>query len=348
MISFEDLIQTVRSGKWIQFYSGSICYKFLASEKFVGNLNLFDSKSNEPVHLVLTKNRLSALDSTDSFSEDAQFILTDSRADFVQFLINPLSKSFDNADIPHSLKPLSPHLKVILKLIKSSKLLPSYLFCKTEFNAELPLIDIDKLNVQMSFSNIVLERVSEVRVPITQTNDALFIAFRPNDGGQEHIAIIIGDPSLVEIPLVRVHSECFTGDLFSSLRCDCGSQLKGAIEMMCNHHNGILIYLAQEGRGIGLVNKLRSYQLQDQGIDTVDANLALGFDVDERDYFVAAQILESLNINAIRLLTNNPEKVRALEDLGVKVIERVSHIFPSNPFNQMYMNTKKIKSGHFV
>ncbi len=349
MMSFEDLIQTVRSGEWIQFYSDNICYKFLASEKFIGKLNLLDLKSKtKPLSLVLTRNRLSALDHLGSFGEDAQFSIVDLSPDYLQFLIDPLSNSFDIAEFPLSLKPLNPDLKLILRLIKSSKLLPTYLFCETEFNPNMPLIDVDTLNKQLNFTNLILERVSEVRVPISQTDNALFIAFRPSGGGQEHIAIIIGDSLLSHTPLVRVHSECFTGDLFSSLRCDCGSQLKGAIEMMCKNQNGILIYLAQEGRGIGLVNKLRSYQLQDQGVDTIDANLALGFEADERNYFVASQILKSLKVNAIKLLTNNPEKVKALEDLGVEVIERVAHVFPSNPFNQKYMNTKKTKSGHFV
>jgi GTP cyclohydrolase II len=146
--------------------------------------------------------------------------------------------------------------------------------------------------------------------------------------------------------LARSHSECFTGDLLGSLRCDCGDQLRGAIAAIAAAGGGVLVYLAQEGRGIGLVNKLRAYRLQDAGLDTVDANLQLGFDADERVYQPAAEILRQLGFDAVRLLTNNPEKVKALAAAGITVAERVPHAFPANDHNRAYLDTKAVKSGH--
>jgi len=146
--------------------------------------------------------------------------------------------------------------------------------------------------------------------------------------------------------LVRLHSECFTGDLLGSLKCDCGDQLRGALALMAKEGAGILLYLAQEGRGIGLLNKLRAYALQDQGYDTMDANERLGFEVDERLFLVAAQMLKMLGVTSVRLLTNNPLKVESLAALGVPVVERVAHSFPSNPHNERYLAVKAEKGGH--
>jgi GTP cyclohydrolase II len=147
-------------------------------------------------------------------------------------------------------------------------------------------------------------------------------------------------------PLVRLHSECLTGDVFGSLKCDCGPQLKEALTLIGDAGSGVLLYLRQEGRGIGLANKLRAYALQDRGLDTVDANLRLGFADDERDYAHAAAILQALGIDEVRLLTNNPNKVAALEAEGIKVAERVAHHMSANPHNADYLAVKRSKSGH--
>jgi len=202
-----------------------------------------------------------------------------------------------------------------------------------------------------------LRAISEATVPLLGAEDTRIIAFRPSDGGLEHLAIIIGDPKPVgalkkgggkdsEAVLTRIHSECFTGDLLGSLRCDCGDQLRGAIREISKAGGGVLLYLAQEGRGIGLVNKLRAYELQDQGYDTMEANEQLGFDADERVYLPAAQMLHHLGFSRVRLLTNNPEKVEALSSCGVDVIERVPHTFPSNAHNEIYLRTKAGRGGH--
>ncbi|WP_374655210.1 GTP cyclohydrolase II [Dongia sp.] len=196
-----------------------------------------------------------------------------------------------------------------------------------------------------------LRRVSSARVPLEGAEEAEIIAFRPHDGGKEHLAIIIGKLDTAKPVLTRLHSECFTGDLLGSLRCDCGEQLRGAIAAIANSApdgtgNGVLLYLAQEGRGIGLVNKLRAYRLQDAGADTLDANLQLGFGADERLYQPAAEMLRQLGVGAVRLLTNNPEKVTGLAQCGINVTERVPHVFPSNDHNERYLSTKAIRFGH--
>jgi GTP cyclohydrolase II len=193
-----------------------------------------------------------------------------------------------------------------------------------------------------------LTRVAEARVPLAEAENARLIAFRPGDGGIEHLAIVIGMPDPSVPVLVRLHSECFTGDLLASLRCDCGDQLRGAIVEIARAGGGVLLYLAQEGRGIGLVNKLRAYQLQDAGFDTIDANEQLGFDADERVYLPAAEMLRQMGFGTIRLLTNNPEKVAALERYGIRVAERVPHVFPSNGHNERYLRTKATRSGHLL
>jgi GTP cyclohydrolase II len=196
-----------------------------------------------------------------------------------------------------------------------------------------------------------LRRVGSARVPLHGAENTEIIAFRPADGGKEHLAIVIGNPKPTQPVLIRLHSECFTGDLLGSLRCDCGDQLRGAIETIAQSGpertgSGIVLYLAQEGRGIGLINKLRAYNLQDQGADTLEANLQLGFGADERVYQPAAEMLRQLGFTAVRLLTNNPEKMSGLEQCGIRVVERVPHIFPSNEHNTHYLVTKARRFGH--
>jgi len=193
-----------------------------------------------------------------------------------------------------------------------------------------------------------LKVVTRARVPLEGAEKTELVAFRAEDGGPEHYAIVINAPSTSEPVLMRMHSECFTGDLLHSLKCDCGDQLRGAIELIAKSGGGMVLYLAQEGRGIGLINKLRAYRLQDQGFDTVQANERLGFAPDERLYGIAAKMLSLLGYKSVRLLTNNPEKVEQLTKEGVKVVERVQHAFPENEHNRGYLETKAKKAGHFL
>lgn len=194
-----------------------------------------------------------------------------------------------------------------------------------------------------------LTRVAEVAVPLEDAPDARLVAFRALDQGIEHMAILIGDPAASAVPpLVRVHSECFTGDLLGSLRCDCGPQLRGAIKRIAAEGAGAVLYLAQEGRGIGLINKLRAYTLQDRGLDTVDANRALGWQADERNFHIAAAMLRALGLPRIRLLTNNPEKMAGLLACGIDISERVPHVFTPNGVNDAYLDTKARRFGHWL
>jgi len=187
--------------------------------------------------------------------------------------------------------------------------------------------------------------VSRAKLPNRWSEQAEVVAFRAESDGAEHVALLLGQPS-GGLPLVRLHSECLTGDVFGSLKCDCGPQLDDALAAIAASGWGILLYLRQEGRGIGLVNKLRAYALQDQGFDTVDANLRIGFGDDERDYSVAARMLETLAQERVRLLTNNPRKVAGLEAEGIEVAERVPLQAGANPHNRAYLATKRLRSGH--
>ena len=198
-----------------------------------------------------------------------------------------------------------------------------------------------------------LQLLTRARVPLKGAEEAELVAFRPKDGGQEHYAVIIGDKRADSLAppgpvLARIHSECFTGDFLGSLKCDCGDQLRGAVKAIAAAGGGVLLYLAQEGRGIGLMNKLRAYRLQDEGFDTMEANRRLGFAADERLYDVGARMLTLLGYGKVRLMTNNPEKMRALERAGIEVTERVPHRFPDNIHNRDYLRVKTEKGGHLL
>ncbi|MFV2063395.1 MAG: GTP cyclohydrolase II [Chloroflexota bacterium] len=174
------------------------------------------------------------------------------------------------------------------------------------------------------------------------------VGFWNDSDGKDHVAIVKGDPFGKEDVPVRLHSECLTGDALGSLRCDCRDQLTSSLEAIGKEETGMVLYLRQEGRGIGLLNKLRAYGLQDEGLDTVDANVALGFRDDERDYSVAAHMLGLLQVKSIRLMTNNPRKIDGLRELGVKVTGRIPLVIPANEYNSSYLETKALRSGHLI
>lgn len=195
--------------------------------------------------------------------------------------------------------------------------------------------------------HLCVRLVGVAKLP-TRFGDFQIAAFANNRDDKEHVAILRGDVVAAEDLPMRLHSECLTGDALGSLRCDCRDQLEGALRHIGSVDHGMVIYLRQEGRGIGLVNKVRAYALQDQGLDTYEANRALGFEDDERDYAIAAHILTTLRVRSVRLLTNNPDKVGQLQAHGVNVSERVPHLLPANAHNLHYLRTKALRSGHII
>ena len=242
-----------------------------------------------------------------------------------------------------------------LALVKLGRLLPAVLAAPAgqaalDAAASRQLLAVPAADV-LTYPNasaLGLRPVAEAEVPLRSSEHTRIVAFRAPDAGIEHLAILVGRPEDADAPLVRIHSECFTGDLLDSLRCDCGQQLRGAIARMAEDGAGVLLYLAQEGRGIGLVNKLRAYAMQDRGLDTLDANRALGWGADERNFMVAATMLDSLGITRIRLLTNNPDKLSALAACGVQIDGRESHSFAPNGVNDHYLATKAERFGHML
>ncbi|MEO0378690.1 MAG: GTP cyclohydrolase II [Pseudomonadota bacterium] len=245
-----------------------------------------------------------------------------------------------------------PH-RAAVQLCKSARLLPAALCGNVAdglgFAAEHGLTAVPvALAAPVLGANTDLQPVVAARLPMEASEAGRLHVYRPDDGGEEHYAIEIGRPDRAAPVLARLHSACFTGDVMGSLKCDCGPQLRAALAQMGAEGAGVLLYLNQEGRGIGLANKMRAYSLQDQGFDTVEANHRLGFEDDERDFRLGSDILKSLGFDAVRLLTNNPAKVAMMEASGVSVTERVPLKVGETRFNRDYLATKAAKSGHLL
>jgi len=358
--AIDAAITALRRGEPVLLSGGGAVVLALAAE-FVdeGNLRRLRQVSGRPLRAVLTRRRAVALGlaEREGLSGAVSIALAPQLpAAVIRNLADPAASL--GAD-PPGLGPEptlaeGPELAAVA-LAKLAALLPAVLVLPlaaaeaalARRRRDFAAVDtVDVLSRRAAMAG--LTQVAEARVPLADAEDAKLIAFRPGDGGTEHLAILIGTPTPGKPVLVRLHSECFTGDLLASLRCDCGDQLRGAIAAIAEAGNGILLYLAQEGRGIGLVNKLRAYQLQDAGFDTIDANEQLGFDADERVYLPAAEMLRQLGFTSVRLLTNNPEKVDALERYGIQIVERVPHVFPANGHNERYLQTKATRSGHLL
>jgi GTP cyclohydrolase II len=236
--------------------------------------------------------------------------------------------------------PCSECALAAMELARHAGILPAFLICVDEQAGTVTPEDVFAFE-----SAETLAIAARARLPVSVTENGEIVAFRSDADATDHLALIIGSRD-ESVPVVRVHSECLTGDVLGSLKCDCGPQLHEAMHQMAATNWGVLLYLRQEGRGIGLINKLRAYALQDQGFDTVDSNIRLGFAVDARDFAVAAQMLKLLGIQKLRLLTNNPKKVAGLEAHSIEVTERLPLQIAPNPYNKDYLRTKRDRTGH--
>ena len=342
-------IAALRAGRPVRI-DGSAAAAFLSVE--TGTHELLDLL--DPQHsakLVISGARAAALNlANERDAADPSGAVVIDRADWLDaaaaLAIADPGKDLDRAPIG-PLHPVAPDCaetaRAALDLARSAGLLPA-----------LWLLDPQAAQTGLAIDDIVRERrqpsvaiVARAKLPLEGMPPTQIVAFRASDEGQEHVALVVGAFG-GEPPLVRLHSECLTGDVFGSLKCDCGPQLREALRIIGQAGGGLLLYLRQEGRGIGLVNKLRAYALQDRGLDTVEANLRLGFADDERDYGHAAAMLRALGIDRVRLLTNNPAKVSGLEAAGIAVAERVAHQMPANPHNADYLSTKRKRSGHLL
>ncbi len=312
-------------------------------------------------NIILSKNRSKAIGINQADGPCSFLISNNWELDDILSLCMPLANhkipKIDGA-LPESNKGI---VSSCILLLRQSRLLPAGLMAiisnvaieqvnKWAFDRNLLHVNTsdiksyEKVNANSLFMSV------KAKVPIQHTDNCEIIIFRPKDGGDEHFCLIFGKNRTLknDNALVRIHSQCITGDVLDSLKCDCGQQLKQSIKLMAKADEGILIYLAQEGRDIGLLNKLRAYSLQEDGMDTVEANEDLGFNDDERIYYPAIEILNQLKIKKVELITNNPKKVEQLKNLGINVTKRVPIKIIPNKHNQKYLETKSKKSGHIL
>ena len=341
--ALERAIAALRAGRPVKVGSVIVLSVETGSQAL---LELIDPKGNAP--MLLSGPRAMALglgnahdaagDSSpvevrhcDWLDRDAARALADPARDFDRGPIGPLQA------IPVENPGCA---KAALSLTRIAGLLPALWLVETDTN-----VAIEPKTIEQAASERAAIIVARANLPLDDLPPSQMVAFRDPASGEEHVGLVVGAFG-GRPPLIRLHSECLTGDVFGSLKCDCGPQLKEALRILGAAGGGVLLYLRQEGRGIGLANKLRAYALQDRGLDTVDANRRLGFADDERDYGMAAAMLRALGIDKVRLLTNNPNKVAGLEREGIEVIERVAHHMPTNPHNADYIATKKKRSGH--
>lgn len=305
-----------------------------------------------PLALLLTQERLQALGVSTASTPRAIAVKPTVELDTLQTLAAVSLAA--PPDLPEGeVEPADAAMQAALAIAKRARLTPALLVARlpaptlATLDADqwhtLPPDDVARVSPMRACA---LRRVSDAHVPIATHEDCTLVLFREVEGDAEHVAILVGRPDPAQPVPVRLHSSCLTGDLLGSLRCDCGDQLRRAVEHLSSV-GGVLLYLAQEGRGTGLANKLRAYRLQDGGLDTLEADRHLGFREDERDFTIAAVMLQSLGIGRVRLMTNNPAKIEALRAAGIDVVDRLPLPAPVNEHNARYLKTKQDRAGHF-
>jgi GTP cyclohydrolase II len=358
MRSVEHAAASLRRGELVLVQDGARALVVQAAETATAeSLARMSRLGHDRVLLVLTAHRARALDLPINGHDILCLQMTDRiDLDIMRRLIDPTHGQLPAGRAAPRVASMAGGAAVI-GLTKLAKLLPAALSVPLEpsshgwgeaMAAGLAQVDAAAIAGYADLAASTLQPVAEARLPIAAAENARIVGFRPADGSIEQFAIVVGTPAENQPALCRIHSECFTGDLLGSLRCDCGSQLQEALRLIGEAGHGVLLYLADEGRGIGLINKLRAYQLQDDGHDTLDANRQLGFEADERTFQHAAVMLRHLRIQRVRLLTNNPAKVDRLTEGGIEVTERVPHAMAANQHNQAYLETKAKRAGHHI
>lgn len=344
-LAVQRAVHELREGRPVRLTAGERALIVAAADMLGGaRIAELNAASGNAIGLILPAPRLRHLGII--MPGAAQVTLTDLSAHDINSILMAVKP-----DVPLLAHRAADTLEATaLDLVKRAYLLPAALVLPATEGASGEILTVEASAVD-SFHDLSARDLSiavRTRVPLSDAEDAEFVVFRGGDGLRDQIAVVIGQPDPKKPVLTRLHSACLTGDLFGSLKCDCGDQLRLAVSEIAEAGSGVLLYLDQEGRGIGLLNKMRAYGLQELGHDTVDADAVLGYGPDERRYGIAGAMLALLGFHQITLMTNNPEKISALEDFGVNVVGHQRLIGSVNPHNQNYLNTKAARAGHLL
>jgi GTP cyclohydrolase II len=356
-LAIERALSELRSGRAVRIVAPTGTRVALAVEAVApAALAALQARPGLELRLATTAERAIALGWTDATGDCSVALAAGAHLDDLRTLagaapLDPAHRQATHAAVADARPaPADACERAALELAKHGRLLPTVLSMRDEGDPDpcLLAVTVADLAAYGGSGAVVLERISDAAVPLADAARCRFIVFRDRRDGSEQVAVMVGNVDPDGIVDVRVHSACLTGDLFGSLRCDCGDQLRGAIRRFAELGSGVLLYVEQEGRGIGLANKLRAYTLQEQGLDTIDANLSLGFAADERRYEVAAAMLARLGISRIRLHTNNPRKLDALQAAGIEVTGLRTLAAPVNPHNERYIQVRRERAGHLL
>lgn len=341
LLATERIIDELRRGQEFVFaFAGEHYDVVLPAESIdAGRTAAYAGK---PLQLLITPARAQSLGLA-GFSGACLLDVTGMSAADILGLADPTRPAA--ASIP-SAKQAAPTHTQLLSLAKQASLLPALLLAENAACGQALKLTQSELAEYFAHPPLEVVKTAGAALPLEGAENTRIISFRSPHGGSVHLAVVVGTPETEDAPLVRVHSACVTGDILGSLRCDCGDQLQMSLEKIITQGSGILLYLHQEGRGIGIVNKLRAYQLQEQGVDTFAANQMLGFDEDERDFAIAGAMLKAFGLSKVRLLTNNPQKIANLEKYGIHTTERIALAAPAGKHNHAYIDAKTKKAGH--